>query len=124
MSYLVLASGSPRRRELLGRLLERFEILTSAVEETGSAREPELPIPPLELPAPYNVPIDADPRLWAWRKATDVAEQYAESLPPGMLVLGADTVVIGPGEVLGKPSDQEHAFRMLCGLRGRWHYVP
>ncbi|HYP42245.1 MAG TPA: Maf family protein [Chloroflexia bacterium] len=121
MTHLILASGSPRRHELLARLTPDFTILTSPVEEVGSTLMPEWHAEPIELPQPYLVPEEHDPRLWAWRKAMDVVATNA--IPIGMLVLGADTVVVGSTELLGKPRDAAHARAILQTLRGIEHYV-
>jgi septum formation protein len=74
------------------------------------------------VPESFQVPAGSHPTLWAWRKAVDVAlrSPIAEG---DAVVLGADTVVLGEGAVLGKPVNGEHAFRMLESLRGRMHYV-
>ncbi len=120
---LVLASGSPRRLELIGRVVPAFVSLVSTVEEAGSDRLPDFDFPPLNLAPPFPVPDEQDPRLWAWRKAVDVIETYRERIAPGTLVLGADTVVVGPGRLLGKPKDQADAIDMLRLLAGTYHYV-
>ncbi len=118
---IVLASGSPRRRDLLGMLLPSFDVLTSPVEETGDTRMPAWALEPIALAAPFTIPPENDPKLWAWRKATDVLQR--QYLPPGTLLLGADTVVLAPGRLLGKPADRSNARDMLQLLRGRVHYV-
>lgn len=121
---LVLASGSPRRRELLGRLIPYFQVLTSPVEETGHevlGEEPQLE--PLSLPSPFHVPTESDPRLWAWRKAADVIHSNGDAFSSEIIVLGADTTVVGPSRVLGKPKDEQEAIEMLLLLRGIEHYV-
>ena len=98
----VLASASPRRRELLGRLGLRFEILPSGAEEIWP--EGTAPGPAVET--------------LARMKAADVARQR-----PGALVLGADTVVVLDGEVLGKPPTEADARETLGRLAGRSHTV-
>src|SRR5438105_4155909 len=120
---LVLASGSPRRVELIGRIVPQFVSFTSDVEDRGSEQLPDFEIAPLELAPPFPVPPKHDPRLWAWRKATDVAETYHERIASGTLILGADTIVVGPGRILGKPKDRADALEMLRLLRGIPHYV-
>jgi septum formation protein len=120
---IVLASGSPRRHELLARLVPSFDVLSSPVEEQGDARMPGWERAPVSLPGPFRVPPESDPRLWAWRKAADVAEQHRSRLPEGTLVLGADTIVVAPGSILGKPTTVGDARDMLYMLRGREHYV-
>ena len=101
MSVVVLGSASPRRRELLRRLLSDFEVIPSAVEE-------RLADGPL---------VDAVARL-AEEKARAVAAAH-----PGAVVLGADTIVVIDDEPLGKPADSGVARAMLQRLRGRPHDV-
>lgn len=99
---LVLASGSPRRKELLGSLGLSFDIQVSEVDET------------LE-PGANPVAIVQD---LAYRKAMAVANTLSHGL-----VLGADTIVVNAGEILGKPVDEEHARRTLASLSGHAHTV-
>lgn len=99
---LVLASRSPRRRQLLERLQVPFSVHPSETEEV---------IPPGTAPA------DAV-RLLARQKADAVAPTY-----PGALTLGADTIVVLDEFVLGKPSDEDEAAQMLARLSGRSHTV-
>ncbi|HVF98681.1 MAG TPA: Maf family protein [Chloroflexia bacterium] len=120
---IVLASGSPRRRDLLARLVPAFNVLSSPVEEQGDTRLPEWGRDTIALPDPFLVQPESDPRLWAWRKAVDVAEQHQAKLSDGTLVLGADTIVVAPGSILGKPGTVGDARDMLYLLRGRAHYV-
>jgi septum formation protein len=98
----VLASVSPRRRELLRRLCAEFAVVPAEVDET--------------LPAPVR---PADVAALALRKARAVASRP----DVGGVVLGADTVVVVDGAPLGKPSDPADARRMLVRLRGRVHEV-
>jgi septum formation protein len=103
---LWLASASPRRRELLGRLAVRFEVLPSAVAE----------------PLRSDVPAAALARDLALRKAREVARR----LGPGVgaaVVLGADTLVVLEGRALGKPGSRAEAGAMLRSLAGRAHEV-
>jgi septum formation protein len=102
-SPLVLASGSPRRRELLTQAGYRFEVQVSTVEESRRPNEDA---------------ISFATRL-AREKAVDVFVRRA----PGIIVLGADTVVVCDGEVMGKPVDAADATRMLLRLSGRTHQV-
>ena len=122
-TVLVLASGSPRRLELIRRIVPDFVSIASSVEEVGSDRQPPFDIRPINLAPPFLVPPTQDPRLWAWRKALDVDESNKERIPPGAFVLGADTVVVGPGRLLGKPKDRQDALDMLTLLGGGPHYV-
>jgi septum formation protein len=104
-SPVVLASASPRRRELLARAGVRFEIVPSSVEERRLSGE---------------APRDLALRL-AREKALDVARRFPAS--PRRLVLGADTIVVLEDSVLGKPADEEEAAQMLRRLAGRTHRV-
>jgi septum formation protein len=103
MRPLILASASPRRKELLGLLGLPFEVVPSAYQE----------------PSPETHP---DPRAFAehlaGEKALDVARRHA-----GALVLGADTVVALGDRLYGKPAGPEDAARMLAELSGRTHRV-
>jgi len=99
---LILASASPRRRELLASLGLQFSVVTAAVQE----HEAE----------------DADPRALVRHNATIKADGVAR-LHPDAMVLGADTTVCVDGIVLNKPSDLADARRMLRCLSGRAHSV-
>jgi nucleoside triphosphate pyrophosphatase len=95
---LVLASGSPRRRQLLEMLGLEVEVRPPHIPEIRG---------PDELPQPYVERL-------AREKAASVS---------GDLVLGADTTVVVEGEMLEKPSDAADALRMLRRLQGRTHHV-
>ncbi|MEA2576004.1 MAG: nucleoside triphosphate pyrophosphatase, partial [Chloroflexia bacterium] len=88
---------------MLARLITGFDIVSSPAEEEGHERLPEWLVEPVVLPVPFYVPTESEPRLWAWRKAADVVEQHRDRVQPGTLVLGADTIVVAPGRILGKP---------------------
>jgi len=111
---LVLASASPRRRELLGWLGQPFRVAANDGEERDHP-PPQAVV--AALPA-CPVPLATHPALLAWRKA-DAA--CAES--PGSVIIGADTIVVLDGDVLGKPRDPAHARTMLRRLSGRMHTV-
>lgn len=100
---LVLASGSPRRVELLKRLVPEFDVVVAG--EVEESHDPALS--PAEL-------TEHNARL----KAVAVAASH-----PGRLVLGADTLVYLDGEPLGKPATEEEAASMLRRLSGRSHTV-
>lgn len=100
---LILASSSPRRKELLTQLGLTFRIMTSNVKENTDRN-----VPPEELTVKN-----------ARKKSLSVAEK-AET---GDIVIGADTVVAADGVVYGKPCDTEEAVRMLAALNGREHQV-
>ncbi len=99
---LILASGSPRRRELLGNLGLDFRVLVRPIDE--------------------HIPPDAEPgaivEQLSLQKGASLAEEY-----PGELVLSADTIVVLDDEILGKPADEAQARRMLARLSGREHTV-
>jgi septum formation protein len=99
---LILASASPRRQELLREAGIGFAIHPAHINEDQHAGEP---------------PLDYALRL-AREKAQAVAKIYPQSY-----VLGADTIVVIDGEVLGKPADAADAARMLRRLSGREHQV-
>jgi septum formation protein len=104
---LILASTSPRRRELLGSLGLAFEVRSPEAEE-------------IELPK--RVSARALPALVAevaLAKARDVASRSGS----GAVVIGSDTTVHCLGRILGKPTDVEDAFRILRTLSGREHRV-
>jgi len=100
---VVLASSSPRRRELLARAGIRFRVVE----------------PPVDAPAPRGVCADLAVQLIARQKAVAVAK----TMPPGTFVIAADTMVVGPDGPLGKPGTRERAREMLTNLRGTRHTV-
>jgi septum formation protein len=102
MRPLILASASPRRRELLAQAGFTFEVRAADIDESRHAGEP---------------PMDYVRRL-ALEKAQAIAARN-----PGAVVLGADTTVVLEGEVLNKPTDHADAERMLRLLSGRTHQV-
>ena len=102
---IILASGSPRRRELMEMLCpENLRIIPAAGEERA---DPDLP--PDELV-----------KVLSRQKAEEVAALHAG---PGDVVIGADTVVALDGKILGKPKDETQAGEMLRALSGRAHSV-
>lgn len=101
---LILASASPRRRELLAALGVTFEVLPSEVDESTDERDPARVT-----------------ELLAARKAEAVAR--LATMPPGAVVIGSDTVVVLDGHILGKPRDASEARGMLGLLRAREHEV-
>lgn len=103
MKKIVLASASPRRRALLEQVGWQFEVKPSNFAE-------------LDLHASSNPPVVALHN--ALGKAREVAAHCQESL-----VLGADTIVVHEGKLLGKPRDRQDAADMLRLLSGCWHEV-
>lgn len=98
---VVLASGSPRRRELLEQIGVRFEVRPADIDE--SVRDGE-------------VPTDYVRRL-------SVDKAAAVAVRAGVVVIAADTTVDVDGEILGKPADAAEALAMLRQLSGRRHHV-
>lgn len=102
MADFILASASPRRKELLSMAGFTFEIIPSDADESTAP----------ELSPEKTVEVLAE------RKAASVAEKHPEKV-----VFGCDTVVAIDGVILGKPENDEDAFRMLRMLSGRTHKV-
>lgn len=101
-SRIILASASPRRSELLESAGIRFEVVPGHIDET---------------PFPAEPPVDHVLRLAA-EKAREVAKRE-----DGDYFLGADTIVLCEGEIMGKPCNEADAERMLKKLSGRAHSV-
>ena len=100
---IILASASPRRRDLLTAAGFEFEVIPANVDETA---DPGLP--PEELAAALSK-----------KKALHV-----QPIVPGdAIIIGADTIVVTDNEILGKPKDEANAFAMLFKLQGRRHTV-
>lgn len=114
MGQIILASSSPRRRELLEQIGLEFEVYPAKGEEIVSSALPQEVVQDLSR-----------------QKAQEVAamlklyEKEHEELitPQDILVIGADTVVAVDHQILGKPKDEEDAFQMLSMLSGREHAV-
>ncbi len=102
MNTIILASKSPRRKELMGLIPIAFEVQTKEVEE------------------------HIDPSLSAKGNVCSLAKQKAEAVAQEneeATVIGCDTVVVFEGEILGKPQDAQDACRMLKKLSGKTHFV-
>lgn len=106
MNKIILASASPRRKELLSQIGLPFEVITGDVEEIATSTLPQEMVEEL-----------------SHIKALDVFQKLSKEDREGKIVIGADTVVSCDGQVLGKPKDKKHAFEMLSLLQGREHYV-
>ncbi len=107
VSFVYLASASPRRQELLRQLGVEFEVVPSHIPEAQKAGE---------SPSVYVTRVARDKARW-------VVSHVKERALPVQPVLGADTEVVLDGEILGKPSDGAHAREMLRRLAGRTHEV-
>jgi septum formation protein len=99
---LILASASPRRKEMLAKLGLDFEVLAAEVGEL-----------PLNGESPQDFVLRA-----AIEKASDIAGNH-----PDAWVLGADTIVVHRGDILGKPKDAGDALKLLMRLSGQMHKV-
>ena len=104
---IILASGSPRRREILADMGARFEVLSADADETCDITEPAL----------LTVEL-------ARRKGAAVLEQLKrEGKDDGAIIISADTVVSCDGKILGKPASTDEAKAMLTMLSGKTHVV-
>ena len=99
---IILASGSPRRKELLKKVVDNFKIIPSQIAESTEDWE-----------IPHELAINN-----ALAKARDISGKN-----PDAIIIGADTIVILEGKILGKPRDLEHAKKMLEKLSGNTHEV-
>ena len=105
MEKIVLASGSPRRKELLARIGVDFSVVVSDGEEKTELTDPAGTVEQLSLD-----------------KALAVAKKLEGEKTP-CLIIGADTVVAFEGEILGKPADEADAMHTLLKLQGKAHQV-
>ncbi|WP_447853624.1 Maf family protein [Enterobacter mori] len=103
MTSIYLASGSPRRQELLTQLGVSFERIVTGIEEKRAEGE--------------------SAQQYVSRLAREKAQAGVVQTPRDLPVLGADTIVILNGEVLEKPHDADHAARMLRKMSGQMHQV-
>ena len=113
MARLILASGSPRRRELLAQAGFEFTVWAADVDESVRAGED---------PIAYVTRL-AREKAQAVFNAEGQRDKGTEGQGDGVVVLGADTTVVLDGEILGKPRDAADAARMLRALSGRTHRV-
>ena len=102
LKSIILASASPRRKQLLTQIGFDFSVVPSTIKEDLS-----LPLPP-----------EAFTEHWAREKAKNVAEKNPDSL-----IIGADTVVVLNGKILGKPNNEKDSVLMLRSLSGTTHEV-
>ena len=100
---IILASASPRRRELMAMAGYEFEVQVSHKEEVYSATEPGEIVKELSL-----------------LKADDIASMNEKK---SLVIIGADTVVAHDGKILGKPQSEQYAFDMIKGYQGDKHQV-
>ena len=107
MNEIILASQSPRRKELLENIGLDFEVVVSEADESTVSKE--------------DVPVGVYVQELALIKAAAVAKKVLKNKKA--IIISADTIVTKDGEILGKPSDEEDAMRMLLSLSGREHEV-
>lgn len=100
---ILLASASPRRRDLLDQIGVAYRVQPADIDETPLENE---------APKPYTLRI-----------AREKVEKGAQGRHDGEIVLGADTAVVIEGRMLGKPGDEDEAFTMLRMLSGNTHQV-
>ena len=119
MKQIILASASPRRKELLEQIGLEFEIVPAKGEEVITKTAPEEVV--MELSSQKALEVAG--------MVSQFSEKHDEIMTPqDMLIIGADTVVAaeneaGKKEILGKPKDEEDAYRMLSMLSGKAHSV-
>ena len=99
---IILASGSPRRKQLLTQIRLKFQVVPSGDMEDNH----------------LNLPPEAIVEHWGRKKAKYVALDF-----PDNLVIGADTIVVLNGHIFGKPRNKNEGYRMLRKLSGRTHEV-
>lgn len=102
MYQMILASGSPRRKEILEQADVVFQIIPSQKEEIVSSSQPDDVVKELSL-----------------MKASDIADHMSVN----SIIIGADTVVANAGKILGKPKDELEAVDMIMNLQGHSHTV-
>lgn len=103
MNNIVLASASPRRKELLSQLCLSFDVIPAESDET------------------FYPSLSIEENIV--RLALGKAKALEDSAQPDKIIIGADTVVCLDGKVLGKPASEDEAFSMLKALSGRTHRV-
>ena len=101
---IILASASERRKELLCRLVDDFDIVVSDFDEST---------------VPFEGDIDKYVKAVALGKALDIRSRINEDA----IIISADTIVTKDNKILGKPKDKQDAFKMLKCLQGKSHFV-
>lgn len=102
----ILASGSPRRKELLSKVIKDFEIIPAESEEKPEKTEPSGIVQEL-----------------SFQKASEIFNRILMDSSDRLVVIGADTIVSYNHKVLGKPKDRDDAFLMIKSFQGRVHSV-
>ncbi|MEE1225387.1 MAG: Maf family protein [Clostridia bacterium] len=107
MNRFILASQSPRRKELLASIGLDFEVIVSDADESVVSKE--------------NTPVNVYVQELALIKAATSAKQVLKD--KNAIIISADTIVVLDGKILGKPKNEDDAFDMLKSLSGRTHEV-
>ncbi|WP_026661977.1 Maf family protein [Butyrivibrio proteoclasticus] len=102
----VLASGSPRRRELLSKVIPEYEVIPAEGEENAVNTEPDKLVEEL-----------------SFQKASEIFHKILTNEAGRLVVIGADTVVSYNRKVLGKPKDRDDATKMISSIAGNTHAV-
>ncbi len=100
---IILASASPRRREILEQIGINFTVQASSVKE--------------------DIAVPESAECFVEKLAFMKAQEVARRIVPGSLVIGADTIVLSKGSILGKPGNEDEAFIMLRSLSDNTHLV-
>lgn len=103
MKKIILASGSPRRKELLEQIGLPFEVIVSNVDE--------------------KIDVEHSPYEWVKAISSKKANEVANMVDGPAIIIGADTIITELGKIMEKPADQIDAFQMLKRLQGRKHSV-
>ena len=98
----ILASASPRRKDILNQIGIDFSVIPSNINEDFT----------------LNLPPEAFTEHWAREKALNISKNH-----PRALIIGADTIVVLDGEIIGKPKDKNSSKKMLFKLSGKTHEV-
>lgn len=104
--HVILASQSPRRKELLGRIVPTFDIIPARGEERSTAVDPREYVRELSM-----------------HKAREVMDRILKEDYETVYVIGSDTIVVCKDQIMGKPTDREDAYRMIQSLQGHSHEV-
>lgn len=117
---IILGSASPRRRELLEQIGISFEVRVSDKEEVYHSLIPEEIVKELALSKAENVAYDLREKQ---EQVKQISFDKKNNVLLDTIVIGADTIVVSDGSVLGKPKDEADAVRMIRSLQGRSHKV-
>ena len=117
---IILGSASPRRRELLEQIGISFEVRVSDKEEVYHSLIPEEIVKELALSKAENV---ADDLRVEQEQVKQISFDKKNNVLLDTIVIGADTIVVSDGSILGKPKDEADAVRMIRSLQGRSHKV-